>query len=228
MALESQGVTIRRVSTEATGISTVTSSVITVTSSGIESSDTAEANFLDAGSSFTTGMRIEITATLSTYAVASTMIYTVDAVTKAKLTLHESATADAGTSLHIKGMAMLPIAEVISFSGPSGSPAIINVTNLQSAAHEKLVGVRDEGQISLEVCLNASATALQLAMNDDRIARTLRQYEIELTDSSTRGTFYFFDAYVTGFTPSGAVDDAIKTSITLDITDECHWTPTTV
>jgi len=251
MALESQGVKIRRVSTESTGIATVASSGIVVTSSGIEvlSTDvmagTSNVSFVTSGS--TTGMRIEITSSVSTYAVASTRIYTAAAVAAKKITLHETATADAATSLHVKGHAMLDIGEVLSWSGPSGSPAVIDVTNLNSDAKEKIIGVRDEGQtnlnsdakekiigvrdegqISIEVNLNNTATALHLAMNNDRMARTLRQYEVELTDSTVRGSFYFFDAYVTGFSPSGAVDDAIKAAMTLEITDAVHWTPTTV
>ena len=43
------------------------------------------------------------------------------------------------------------IGEITDFSGPGGQAAVIDVTNLNSTAKEKLVGLRDEGQLSLSL-----------------------------------------------------------------------------
>ena len=46
------------------------------------------------------------------------------------------------------------VGEVVGFSGPAMTNSVIDVTNLQSTAKEKLVGVYDAGNITLNVnCL---------------------------------------------------------------------------
>jgi len=216
MALEAQGVVLR--AADGT-IATAAGTSIQFNATGIATTEVAG---LDFTSDFSTGMRIKSNST------ASTMIYTIDAVAATGISLHEGATADTAVSL-VNGYTMNDIGQVVSFTGPSGSPAVINITHLGSTAHEKMVGIVDEGQLSFEVLWAGTATAqLHIQLNDDRKARTKRFYEIELTDSSTRGTFIFFEAFVTAFSISGAVDDAIRASVTLEITDEVHWTPTTV
>src|SRR5574343_566764 len=42
------------------------------------------------------------------------------------------------------------IAEINSFSGPGGSVSVIDVTDLASAAKEKLAGLNDNGQLFFE------------------------------------------------------------------------------
>ena len=46
------------------------------------------------------------------------------------------------------------IPNVVSFQGPGGQAAVIDVTNLASASKEKRVGLRDEGQLTLTMHYN--------------------------------------------------------------------------
>jgi len=110
---------------------------------------------------------------------------------------------------------------VMGFNGPSGSANIIDITTLQSTAKEKQMGLPDEGQISFDVLYLSTDTG-QIALIADRKARTKRNCAIRFTDSST--TLVHADAYCTGFSVTGAVDDVIKASVTLEITGPLTWT----
>jgi hypothetical protein len=114
-----------------------------------------------------------------------------------------------------------PVGEVKTFSGPSGSAAIIDVTHLGSVAKDKLVGLRDEGQVTFECNLMTSAVTGQQMMRVDRAARTIKCASIVLTDAST--SRLDFQAYCTGFSISGGVDDVVKSSITLEIAGAVTW-----
>ena len=107
------------------------------------------------------------------------------------------------------------IAEVNDFTGPGGAAGIIDVSHLLSTAREKLVGLRDEGQLSLT--LNYSATdAAHINLRADRAARTKKKCVIEFGD--TTGTYGFFDAYCMQYSISGAVDNKITANAVLEIT----------
>jgi len=112
------------------------------------------------------------------------------------------------------------VGEVTTFSGPGGSASVIDVTHLLSTAKEKRMGLPDEGQFTFEVNLVPSDVA-QTGLRSDRAARTLRNFELVLTDVST--TTLSFAAYVTGFALSGSVDNVTKASITLEITGAVTW-----
>ena len=105
---------------------------------------------------------------------------------------------------------MTAIGQITGFNGPSGSAGVIDVTSLASTAKEKLMGLRDEGQVTLDVLYDpATADAsLHNALKEDRATRTLRKFEIALTDqastvSTSLPTFHSFDAYVTGYGDNG-------------------------
>lgn len=124
-------------------------------------------------------------------------------------------TSTAASTLH-------EIGEVKSFSGPSGSANVMDMTVLTSTAKEKRMGLPDEGQITLDCNLMTSAAGGQQLMRADRTARVARGFIIQLNDATTsrvRGV-----AYCTGFSISGSVDDVVKASITLEITGGLTWT----
>jgi hypothetical protein len=50
------------------------------------------------------------------------------------------------------------IGSVVGFNGPSGSAPIIDATHLASTAKEKVMGIRDEGQVVLDIFYNPSDT----------------------------------------------------------------------
>jgi hypothetical protein len=111
------------------------------------------------------------------------------------------------------------IGEVIDFSGPGGQASVIDVTNLLSTAKEKLIGLRDEGQLSMSLNLSMS-DAGQVALRADRATRTKRKAVIKFNDNTTDAakTKAIFDGYVLGFSVSGAVDDAVKANCVIEIT----------
>ncbi len=110
---------------------------------------------------------------------------------------------------------------VIGFNGPSGSAGVIDVTDLGSTAKEKLMGLPDEGQLTFDINY-LSTDAGQQSLRDDRQARTKKKVAIKLTDASSE--LMSADAFCTGFSLTGAVDDAIKGSITLELTGPIAYT----
>jgi len=107
------------------------------------------------------------------------------------------------------------VGQVVGLNGPSGSAGKIDVTNLGSTAKQFLMGLRDEGDVSLDVIYDP-ADAGQLAMFTDRGARTKRTWGYLLTDGSSnlvKGV-----GFCTGFGITGAVDDSVKATITIAIT----------
>lgn len=115
-----------------------------------------------------------------------------------------------------------PVGEVKSFSGPSGSAGVIDITHLGSVAKEKLIGLRDEGQVTFECNLLTSAASGQQMMRADRATRSQRAWSIILTDASTSRLNGL--GYCTGFSISGGVDDVVKASITIEIDGAVSWT----
>ena len=213
MALESQGVVIKMADGT---IATASDTGLEFNATGINTANT------DLSVDFSAGMRIKSNSTLCT------SIFTASTVDSSAISIFETATIDTSSAFnHLNGYTMNAIGQVISFSGPSGVAAIIDVTNLASTAKEKLIGIRDEGQLTFEINYSATVTDLHSELRDERTARSKRFYEIELTDGTTAGSFLFFEAYVTGFSLSAAVDDAIKGSVTLEIASEVHWIKST-
>ena len=109
------------------------------------------------------------------------------------------------------------IPDCTSISGPSGSAAIIDTTALDSTAKEKIMGLPDEGQVTLDLIWGGeTSNAVQKALRTARAAQTLETFKITLTDSPQ--STYTFTAYVTGWSLSTGVDDVTKASVTVEIT----------
>lgn len=111
------------------------------------------------------------------------------------------------------------VGEVTDFSGPGGQASVIDVTNLGSTAKEKLVGLRDEGQVSMTLNLSFS-DAGQTALRADRASRTKRKCVIKFNDSATDAarTKAIFDGYCMGFSITGAVDNKVSANAVIEIT----------
>lgn len=107
------------------------------------------------------------------------------------------------------------IPEVKSFTGPGGSAAVIDVTDLQSTAKEKRMGLADEGQLSLTINYIPD-NAVHQGLRADRAARTENDFQIIFTDGLS--TNWDFSAFVTAFSVSGGVDGVIEATVTLEIT----------
>lgn len=107
------------------------------------------------------------------------------------------------------------IGNVTGFSGPGGSAAVIDVTNLDSVAHEKRMGLPDEGQFTIDINYDPDL-ASHVALRAARAARTRTEFRITLTDTAPATTISFY-GYVLGFQITGAVDDVVKASLTIEI-----------
>ena len=109
---------------------------------------------------------------------------------------------------------VISIGEVIGFNGPTGGANVIDVSHLGSTAREKLIGLRDEGQITLDCNLSPSNTG-QTKLRECRAARTQGNWAIKLNDTAI--TMLNGHGYVSGFCITGAVDQVVKASITIEI-----------
>jgi hypothetical protein len=111
-----------------------------------------------------------------------------------------------------------PVGEQVSFTGPGGTGGTYQVTNLQSTRIEKRPNLPDEGDFSFD-CNLVPGDEGQQALMADRAARTKRTAVLTLTD----GTTLTFEAYCTGFSISGGVDNKVDAKVSLAITGEVLW-----
>lgn len=109
---------------------------------------------------------------------------------------------------------------VTDFSGPGGQASVIDVSNLASTRREKLMGLPDEGQFTLTLNFDPDDSVHQL-LRTLRNNRTRAEFKITLTDA-TPVTGIFF-GYVLGVTLSGAVDQAIKAAVSIEIDGAIAW-----
>ena len=109
------------------------------------------------------------------------------------------------------------VGQIVAYNGPSGSAGKIDVTNLGSTAKQFLMGLRDEGDISLDVVYDPSTVVGHEQLFADRGTRTQRAWLLKLATGATAMRIGG-KAYCTGFSVTGAVDDAVKATMTLAIT----------
>jgi hypothetical protein len=113
------------------------------------------------------------------------------------------------------------IGEVTGFDGLAGGKAsVIDATHLQSAFKEKLMGLPDEGQVSLTLNFVPS-DAQQIAMRADRAARTKRNFRVVFTDSGNETAN--FSGFVLTFPISAKPDSKVDLGVTIEITGPISW-----
>lgn len=113
-----------------------------------------------------------------------------------------------------------PIAEIRSFTGPGGTATVIDATTLSSTGKEKVLGLMDEGNISLSMNF-VPADPGQVQLRTDRAAQTRRNYRITFSD--TDNTTATFLAFVSQYTVGGGVDALTTLDVTLEITNDITW-----
>jgi hypothetical protein len=122
---------------------------------------------------------------------------------------------------------MTNIGEVTDFNGPGGAAAVIDVSHLGSTAKEKLIGLRDEGQLSMSLNYNATDTG-QAGLRTDRAARVRNHYDMIFRDTTWSASALpsraYFWAYCLQFAITGAVDDKIAANAVLEITGAVEYT----
>src|SRR5215831_12400256 len=75
----------------------------------------------------------------------------------------------------------LPLGEVISFDGPGGKAAIIDITNLASVAKEKLPGLPDEGTFTMTCNFHGKDPGQQY-LSAQRTAQAILTLRVTFTD----------------------------------------------
>ncbi len=110
------------------------------------------------------------------------------------------------------------IGEIRSFNGPGGQANVIDATNLASTAREKLMGLADEGQLSLDISYVPTDVQHRQLLADRR-DKVKRNFKIIFSDTSTAA----FAAYVLGFTVTGGVDQLVAATVVLEITGSVAW-----
>jgi len=125
-----------------------------------------------------------------------------------------SAVISKKTKIEIKvGNAFVKIGGFLNFSGlGGGSAAVIEATDLDSDAKEKLMGLPDEGSIKLDFNFfenDAGQTALVAA----RGTQALTSFKLTLNNKKV----YAFDGYVMTAEPGAGVDKTITLSAGVEI-----------
>lgn len=106
------------------------------------------------------------------------------------------------------------VGEVYDVKGPGGQSKEIDASHFQSTAVEVLLGLPDEGEVTLQMNL-VPADTQQKGLWNDRKNQTLRNFRIVLTDAAL--TTLAFSAYVKGFSIGMPKDDKISAEVTLRV-----------
>ena len=115
-------------------------------------------------------------------------------------------------------VAWTPISNIKSFSGMDGSATVIEVSNLQSVAKEKRMGLQDEGQFAITLDLDP-ADAGQTAMLAARTAQSIKQFKLTLPTANTAT----FSGFCKKITADGGVDKVLGRTVDIEITGPVTW-----
>ena len=122
--------------------------------------------------------------------------------------LYYSSSTSASTTVHAH------VGEVVDFTAITGAAAIIDVTHLQSTAKEKMIGLCDMGQVTVNVNCIATQTG-QVMCWDAMKSRAKRKLSIFLNDTGI--TQIDCDAYCMSMPITASVDGKITRSITFEL-----------
>ena len=109
----------------------------------------------------------------------------------------------------------IPIGEVVGFSGPGMSAAVIDVTDLQSSAKEKLAGVYDGGQVTFNLNMLVTDSG-QTKCREMMANRTKGNCLIQLSTVTTSQKIGI-KGFVTGINITGSVDNKLAGDITIAV-----------
>lgn len=115
------------------------------------------------------------------------------------------------------------VAEIQNFNGPTEAAKQIDVSTLDSTAHEYIGGLTDGGEVQISGNFVGS-NAQQQGLRADMLARTRRNFKLLLTDDNSSPTTAAFAAVVTSFSIKGGVDKQIEFSASLKISGLVTWT----
>ncbi len=123
-----------------------------------------------------------------------------------------------GTVLKRNGVT---VPKVFDIAGPNGSANEIDVTTFESPAKEFILGLKDQGDITISMVYDTSSAA-QNAVRDDFDTGNSQTYSFTLNDGlSTTGTF---TAYVKSFALQIGADDKVVANATLRVSGAIVYT----
>lgn len=111
--------------------------------------------------------------------------------------------------------AWLEVKEMKTFNEQQGESADIDVTHLQSSRKEYLIGVPDDGTLSMD-CNFLMNDPGQIEMRAARADRGVRSMRITFSD----GSIATFSGFVKSFPMQGGVDAAVTGSVSIRISGE--------
>ncbi|SRR6266540_1150678 len=116
------------------------------------------------------------------------------------------------------------IGEVTNVAGPAESAAQLDVTSFDSTSREFIAGLRDGGEVTMDMNFVGSDVAQQ-GIRADLAAGTKRNWKVILNDHLTTPTTIAFAAIVTAFSgPQGGVDAPVTSSATLKVSGDPVYT----
>ena len=167
---------------------------------------------------FTTGMRLTFNST------KNPDVYTAKTVAATVIELYEDlTTSENDTYLQLTGYAMTNIGEITGWTGPQDKVAVLDVTNLLSTAKEKMIAIKDSGQVTIDLFFDEEST-MQQFVRKDITNKTLRNFDIMFNDSASLKSYIWFPGYISGFSVSGGVDTPIKANMTIEISGGAFYT----
>lgn len=108
-----------------------------------------------------------------------------------------------------------PITNLTDVSGFTQAANVIDVTDLDSVAKEKRLGLQDWGQLTLALNINLTETS-HSALLAAKKAGSLQMFKMTLSDASTIA----FSAYVSSFPISAKVDAVVSGSVSLEVSGD--------
>lgn len=114
----------------------------------------------------------------------------------------------------------IEIGNVTSFNGFDGSASVIDKTNLRSTAKEFMLGLVDNGMLSLNVDL-AWADSGQAAVEAARVSGAQQCFQVILPAGTTPTASFY--GYVMKFSKSGGVDQKVAGTIEVKIDGPVVW-----
>lgn len=138
-----------------------------------------------------------------------------------------------GEALHTQGCRLLrgvggspeafaDVGEISNLAGPNETASPLDATTLESTSREFILGLRDGGEVSLEINYRPTLAQHQ-AIREDLRNKVRRNWQIKLTDAGT--TTISFTAVVTNWGgPQIPVDAVIKVPITLKVSGDVTYT----
>lgn len=101
-----------------------------------------------------------------------------------------------------------------------GSAAVIDTSNLDSVAKEKLPGLPDEGQATVKLNLDPG-NAGHVAMRNARLNQTRLEFRVTLVDTAATKALFF--GYVLAVKVSVGVNKQVMADMTIEIDGLVTW-----